>query len=194
MAEIAPGSAWQIGQPWMAMPRDKMPLMSAAEVTLMAEEKRLAATKLRNKDVLGHKLNFISSEVSTWYALSNYLVDPCSHRWTVAVRIVTLVQLFIKKLTAKASARKAPQANTGPEPAVHKLKVNNWERDSRIPLKKAHEATAVTITAADMANAADYFFRKATKEVKRFTKTAEYKHCSSKREGILYFSGHLLDS
>jgi hypothetical protein len=30
VAEIAPGSAWQIGQPWMAMPRDKMPLMSAA--------------------------------------------------------------------------------------------------------------------------------------------------------------------
>jgi phage terminase large subunit-like protein len=72
--------------------------------------------------------------------------------------------------------------------------VNNWERESRIPLKKAHEATAVTITAADMADAADYFFRKATKEVKRFTKTAEYKHCSSEREGILYFSGRLLDS
>ena len=108
MAEIAPGSAWQIGQPWMAMPRDKMPLMSAAKVTLTAEEKRLAATELRNKDVLGHKLNFMSSEVSARYALSNYLVDPCSHRWTVAVRIVALVQLFIKKLRAKASARKAP--------------------------------------------------------------------------------------
>ncbi len=61
MAEIAPGSAWQIGQPWMAMPRDKMPLMSAAEVTLKAEEKRLAATELGNKDMLGHKLNFMSS-------------------------------------------------------------------------------------------------------------------------------------
>ncbi len=61
MAEIAPGSAWQIGQPWMTMPHEKMPLMSAAEVTLTAEEKRLAATELRNKDVLGHKLNFMSS-------------------------------------------------------------------------------------------------------------------------------------
>ncbi len=90
------------------MPREKMPLMSAAEVTLTAEEKRLVATELRNKDVMGHKLNFMSSEVSVRYALSNYLVDPCSHRWTVAVRIVALVQLFIKKLRAKASARKAP--------------------------------------------------------------------------------------
>ncbi len=187
VAEIVPGSAWQISQPWMAMPRDKMPLMSAAEVTLRAEEKRLAATVLRNKDVLGHKLNFMSSEVSARYALSNYLVDPCSHRWTIAGRIVALVQLFIKKLRAKASARKVPQMNTGPEPAVLKLKVNNWERESRIPLKKPHEATAVTITAADMADAADYFFRKATKEVKQYTKTAEYKHCSSEREGILYF-------
>ncbi len=61
-------------------------------------------------------------------------------------------------------------------------------------MKKPHEATAVTITAADMADAADYFFRKATKEVKWFTKTVEYKHCSSEREGILYFSGRMLDS
>jgi hypothetical protein len=52
-------------------------------------------------------------------------------------------------------------------------------------LKKPHEATAVTVTAADMAVATDYFFRKVTKEVKRFTKTVEYKHCSSEREGIL---------
>ncbi len=133
----------------------------------------IQATELQNKDVLGHKLNFMSCEVSARYALSNYLVDPCSHRWTVAVQIVALVQLFIKKLKAKARARKALQASTGPEPAVHKLKVNNWERESRIPLKKPHEATAVTTTAADMADAADYFFWKATKEVKRFTKTAD---------------------
>ncbi len=66
-----------------------------------------------------------------------------------------------------------------------KLKVSNWERESRISLKKPHEATAVTVTAADMAVATDYFFRKVTKEVKRFTKTVEYKHCSSEREGIL---------
>jgi hypothetical protein len=99
------------------------------------------------------------------------VVDPCRHRWTVAVRVVALVQLFIKRLRAKASARKAPQTSIGPELAVLKLKVSNWERESRIPLKKPHEATAVTIMAADMADAANYFFRKATKEVKRFTMT-----------------------
>ncbi len=68
-----------------------MPLMCAAEVTLTAEEKRLVATELRNKDVLGYKLNFMSSKVSARYGLSIYLVDPCSHRWTVAVRIIAMV-------------------------------------------------------------------------------------------------------
>jgi hypothetical protein len=58
----------------MTMPREKMPLMSAAEVMLTAEEKRLAATELHKKDVLGHNLNVMSSEVSARYALSNYLV------------------------------------------------------------------------------------------------------------------------
>jgi hypothetical protein len=56
------------------MPREKMPLMSATEVMLTAEEKRLAATELHKKDVLGHNLNVMSSEVSARYALSNYLV------------------------------------------------------------------------------------------------------------------------
>jgi len=196
VAEIGPGSTWQIGQPWMNMPKHKMPIMSAAEVTLTAEEKRLAATELRNKDVLGHQLNFMSTEVSSRYTLSNYLVDPCRHRWSVAVRIMALVQIFIKKLKRKASGKAVPQPNekpestdngTGkdPEQAVFKLKVSNWERESRIPIKKTVEAAAVSITAADMAEAADYFFRKATKEVKRFTKTAEYKHCSSERDEIL---------
>jgi hypothetical protein len=205
VAEIGPGSTWQIGQPWMAMPKHKMPIKSAAEVTLTAEEKRLAATELRNKDLRGHELNFISSEVSSRYTLSNYLVDPCSHKWSVVVRILALVQIFIKKLKEKVSARKKLQptrnpepvvADSGknPEPVVLKLKASNWERESRIPFKKKTETIAVNITAAEMAEAADYFFRKATKEVKRFTKTAEYKHCSSEQNGILYFSGRLLDS
>jgi hypothetical protein len=105
----------------------------------------------------------------------------------VVVRILALVQIFIKKLKEKVSARKKPQPTGNQEPVVLKLKVSNWERESRIPFKKTTETVAVNIAAAEMAEAADYFFRKATKEVKRFTKTAECEHCSSEQKGSFTF-------
>jgi hypothetical protein len=37
----------------MWLPRDEMPMKSAAEVTLTAKDKRQAATELRNKDITG---------------------------------------------------------------------------------------------------------------------------------------------
>ena len=47
-ADIQPGSDWQEGQEWMRRPRAEMPVQTAAEVVLSAEEKRLAATEVKN--------------------------------------------------------------------------------------------------------------------------------------------------
>jgi hypothetical protein len=43
----------------------------------------------------------------------------------------------------------------------------------------------VTLEATEVAETADYFFRKATKEVKRFVKPKDYKLCSIEKDGIL---------
>jgi hypothetical protein len=61
VAEIAPDSTWQQGQDWMRLPRTQMPLRTAAEVTLTAEEARVAAAELRAADVRGHKVHLLSS-------------------------------------------------------------------------------------------------------------------------------------
>jgi hypothetical protein len=75
----------------MWLPREQMPIKSAAEMTLTAEEKRQAATELRNKDIRGHEVNLATSEVTGRYAFSSYLVDPCRFSWSTAVRIVAIV-------------------------------------------------------------------------------------------------------
>ena len=175
--EIGPGSGWQEGQPWMWLPRDEMPMKSAAEVTLTAEEKRQAATELRNKDIRGHEVNLATSEVTGRYAFSGYLVDPCRFSWSTSVRIMAIVQSYLRKLRARVADRKAMRP-------VSSLEVK----------KNRTEAVCVTLEASEVAEAADYFFRKATKEVKRFVKPKDYKLCSLEKDGILYFSGRLLDT
>jgi hypothetical protein len=175
--EIGPGSSWQEGQPWMWLPREQMPIKSAAEVTLTAEEKRQAATELRNKDIRGHEVNLATSEVTGRYAFSSYLVDPCRFSWSTAVRIVAIIQSYLKKLRARVADRKSLRP-------VKELQV----------IKKGQGPFCVTLEATDVAEAADYFFRKATKEVKRFVKPKDYKLCSIEKGGILYFSGRLLDT
>ncbi len=42
--------------------------------------------------------------------------------------------------------------------------------------------------------AADYFFRLETRELKKFSKLSEVKHCSVEKKQILYFTGRLLDT
>ena len=77
--EVGLGSAWQIGHQWMTLPRDQLPVKTAAEVTLNAEEARLAATELRAKDVRGHDIHLQTSLIGERYSASRYLLDPCKY-------------------------------------------------------------------------------------------------------------------
>ena len=169
-ADLMTGAGWQEGQPWMQLPREEMPIKSAAQVTLTAEEKRIAATELRAGDLKGHQINVNTGQVGLRYNLSKYLVDPCQCAWSKAVRIVAIIQRFVSRCKA---AVKVSRSRSGP-PLV----------DSR----------AVVLTAEEIRVAESYFFRKATQEVYRFSKPSDYKQCSVEKDGILYFSGRLLST
>jgi len=41
--------------------------------------------------------------------------------------------------------------------------------------------------------AENYFFKKGTKEVKHFAKLKDYKDCTKEKDGVLYFTGRILD-
>ena len=169
-ADLMTGAGWQEGQPWMQLPREEMPIKSAAQVTLTAEEKRIAATELRAGDLRGHQINVNTGQVGLRYNLSKYLVDPCQCAWSKAVRIVAIIQRFVSRCKA---AVKVSRSRSGP-PLV----------DSR----------AVVLTAEEIRVAENYFFKKATQEVYRFSKPSDYKQCSVEKDGILYFSGRLLST
>ncbi len=171
--EIGPGSSWQEGQPWMWLPREQMPIKSAAEMTLTAEEKRQAATELRNKDIRGHEVNLATSEVMGRYAFSGYLQDHLDYRCQYCGR-------------HKILPEEAEDKSDRPEGFEACQGIGGRQEGARSFL---HDPCA-----EEVSEAANYFFRKATKEVKRFVKLRDYKLCCIEKDEILYFSGRLLDT
>ena len=172
--QLAQGSEWQTGQAWMCLPRDQLPIRTAAQVTLTSEEKRVAATELRANDIRGHLINFNSPAVSAHYQFSKYLVDPCRHTWSSVVRIMALVLKFVAACRAARGPGKLDQGQ--------QVDSNQEEAEDR----------SVRLNPVELAAGEEYFYRKATAEVKQFNKPADYKQFSKEKNGILYFTGRLL--
>jgi len=186
--EICPGTSWQQGQQWMSLSRDKMPIKTAAEITLTAEEKRLAAAELRAKDVGGHQVpvHTLTTAVADRYAFSKYLVDPCKQSWTKSVRIMALVIMFTKRCRAAVAARRAhSDDDTREEAAHHQLTTAKQQRELR---------KIICLSQGDVEEAQLYFFKKGTAEVLHYSKPKDYRTCSKMQNGVLYFTGRLLDS
>ena len=175
--QLAAGSEWQSGQGWMRLPKDQLPVRTAAQVTLTSEERRVAATELRAGDVRGHQINFNGPAVSSHYQYSNYLVDPCRHSWSCVVRVLALVMKFISACRTAVGQEKS------------KLSRDN----GRGPMDQA-VVKSVCLTPDEVAAGENYFYKKATLEIKQFVKPADYKRFAQEKDGILYFTGRLLDA
>jgi len=155
-----------------------MPIRTAAAVTLTAEESRLAAVELRATDVKGHKIHSLKTFVSDRYAFSKYVVDPCKQSWTKTVRIMAIVLRFVSSCKAVLTGWRRPRVDG---------------QLSQVP----HDAGMVellSLTDEKRQEAEDYFFKKGTEEVMHFSSPKDYRSCSRLKDGILYFSGRLLDS
>ena len=175
--EIKFGSEWQDGKSWMRLPQEEMPIKTAEEITLSAEEKRAAAAETRAKDIRGHQINLAQGKVTERYACSRYLLDPCRFSWTKVLRVMALAIRFVDNLRRKAWERK-----------------NGLQGASADGASVEARAAPAVLDPGEIRKAEDYFFRLATAEVKRFAKPAAYKDCSEEREGVLFFTGRLLDS
>ena len=60
-------------------------------------------------------------------------------------------------------------------------------------LKKRPTIRSTTLSTKERNEAEDYFYRLGTKEVKHFNKEKEWKEISEEKDGILYYSGRVLD-
>jgi hypothetical protein len=115
------------------------------------------------KDVFQKKLR---------YKFSNYLIDPNKHRFRDVIRIMAIVLRFISKCRANCATSVSNSAQ-----------VNSNRKDI---------SDTLILSDDDLNNAKNYYYKKATKEIKEFTKCTKYENISSEKDGVLYYTGRIL--
>ena len=122
------------------------------------------ANKVDKSYLIGDFNNYqrkVTSEVLACYKFSKYVVDPNKARFKKVVRVFTFVLRFIKKLQNKSIICQ-PRI-------VHKTSYLGILSDEEISVSE------------------NYFYKKATSEVKEFAKENEYQKISFQEDGILYY-------
>ena len=165
VSEIMPGTPWQDGPAWMKLDRDLMPLKTAKEITLTAEEKKEAAMELKAPDVSSHFIQGLTGKIAERYSYSKYLVDPCSRPWPKVVRIVA---------------------------ALHRF-ADNCRNKTRTTESSNPPTVGLIFSLEETKRAEEYFFRKCTLEVRQFSKEKDWKENSHLKDQILRHTGRLLD-
>ena len=106
----------------------------------------------------------VPQEVEECYKFSNYLIDPNKRRFKTVVGIIALVLKFVKNLRKKGR-----------------------------PLKDLKQVSKVILfTENELKEVDNYFFKKATLEVKKFAKPSQYEKISTEAKEILYYKGRIL--
>ena len=174
LEEIKSNSVWINGFDWMSEYESKFPMMSVDEVKLnnieIQEMKKETSCDIEiNKSAESTFYVFsdstpIPEEVSQHYKFSRYVIDPNKRRWKDVVRILAVVMMFIRKLQNKKNSSKSVK-----------------EQNSR----EKNPGVKVVLSEEDLKKAEEFFYKKASAEVKKFVKSSRYEKIS--REVVVIY-------
>ena len=178
VSDLSDSSDWQNGKSWMCLPREQMPLKTIQDVNLSAEEKRSVSLETKTS-VMFNDLPELVPRVSERYIYSNYIYDPNKSSWTSSVRIISYVIRFVSACKPSWSPSWfPPPAPTSPVSTEYPFILPDRPHLSDIELKRGE----------------NYYFLKATLEVKKFSPDKEYKDNFIMKNGIMHYVGRILDS
>ena len=170
-------SEWQTGKPWMRWEVEEMPIRTIEQITLSSEEKRIASKELKAQDINGIILLNLKTRVSERCSFSRYIIDPNRYSWPKTVR--TLGYIFR---------------------VLDRLKV--WEKPWFPEVDGSAMSKSTVISAKDetlvfsdweINRAENYFFSKASLEVKHFAKAKDWKNCSTETGKILRYNSRIVE-
>ena len=171
LENVNSNSEWVNGFEWMRLDISQFPSFTVDEITIsknQLEEVRKECTI----DVVG-ELSYhstISAEVGSRYAYSNYLLDPNKFRFRTVVRVIAIVLRFVNALKRKVNPC---FSNEGSSASL--------------------EAVNFVLHDDDIKRGQNYYFRKATAEIKNFSKSKSYEKFSFEKDGILFYTGRILE-
>ncbi|XP_066922618.1 uncharacterized protein [Clytia hemisphaerica] len=170
LEDVDQSSQWINGMPWMKQDASQFPASTAKQITLKQAELEQAHREVKNPST--HTCNAYHSQMindeflkqaQQRYQFSNYLVDPNRHSFSKVVRIIAIVQRYIKLLRIPREAKTFQ------------------------PKLQPH----IILTDEEISHAEKYFFRKARGEIKQFVKQKIGK-ISIEKDDILYHIGRIL--
>ena len=162
-------SDWINGFPWMQDDQSIFPALTTADISLSAQEKQHLKKESREeirKEVIdcfvSSTKSLIPDTISDRYRYSKYLIDPNHRRFSTVIRIMAYILKFISAC-----------------------------RKSKPTSSKTNKVKSL-LNGDDILKSKQYFFRKATQEVKHFNHNSKFKKISEEKDGILYYTGRIL--
>ena len=215
ISDVGPDSEWMNGYAWMKSRREDFPIKDISQIKLTPEEKKEFDLECLDPGIqcetiygYGKCLHALTNsytadvvpaaEVKKRYQFSNYVIDPNRYRLRKVVRVKALALKFIRKLRTKRDATLVWKPPVMKIPSVFAFKYDQYlvtlgNSNSKSPLRCA-DGLVVELTEDDIRYSLDYFYRKATEEVKQFVDKKRYEKISKEIDGILYYTGRILPS
>ena len=126
-----------------------------------------------------------------------YLINPNRFKFNKVVRVMALV-IKVVKIFLNLKSRKSIEYSRDIDPSVDVVAVNRSVfveigcLHAVRPITYQTSSVAVVLTDDEIQYSMDYFYRKATLEVKTYVDRKMYENISFERDGILYYSGRVL--
>ena len=205
--DISEGSVWMNGYEWASLPESEFPIKFVHEINLSAQDRKLCEAEklIINNDWINRELgigaashasiseaNLVS--IKNRLEFSKYIVEPNRFRLRKVIRIVSLVFLFIKNLKWRTFSAPVHVSNLS---VPSQFKSTEFDRclstcdGGQFPFS-CEKRLVVTIDDSVLGYSLDYFFKKATLEIKHFLAEKQYKTISYERNGVLLYTGRIL--
>ena len=211
--DVLEDSPWICGQEWAQNDREGFPVKSFNDIKLTKDQKQSHDEELVRLE--GADPEWIAKQLSQMYCksyavntetrldqirlryqFSDYLIDPNRYRFRKVVRIKGLVFLFVRKL--KDAIGKPQSVIESRNELPRHLNFNNdsflvTEGKGSFPFV-CRKGLVVKLSEDNLQESLNYFYRKATLEIKCFQPKTSYERISVEKFGILYYTGRILPS
>ncbi len=174
LEDIDQNSVWVNGFEWMKKEENHFPASTVDDLKISSCEMQEAL-----KEIIPHTEAHTNLEtrdrLRERYEYSGYLYDPNRHRFEKVIRIFAIVYRYVMILHQRVKSRKTLQQHENTDFGT---------LEPRVEL--------IFIPDEAFRKAEKYYFRKATQEIKHFLKESQYNKISKEVDGILFYTGRIL--
>lgn len=211
--DVMEDSRWACGEEFAKKDRSEFPIKSVEQLTLTDDDLKAHSDELLKSDVMDSDwileqlsrmysqsyavfTKHVRDKIIERYALSSYLIDPMRFRFKKVVRIQSLVIMFVDKLKRRINKSNGDNLLEGDLSNQFKFVNDKYlvtNDSNKFPFNCA-KGLVVELSEYYLKCALNYFFVKASLEVKAFMNKSSYVNISKEQNSILYYTGRILPS